>query len=59
MQLPQKGKCKASQASTQNQKRQKRVVVNSSHVQAEVAAPAVPTQTTRLGRTTKVPSKYK
>jgi hypothetical protein len=57
--LSQKGKRKASQAFTQNQKRQKRVVVNSSHVQAEVAAPAVPTQTTRLGRTTKVPSKYK
>jgi hypothetical protein len=57
--LSQKGKRKASQASTQNQKRQKRVVVDSSHVQAKVAAPAVPTQTTRLGRTTKVPIKYK
>jgi hypothetical protein len=59
IQLSQKGKRKASQSPTQKQKRQKRVVVDSSHVQADVAAPPVPTQTTRLGRTTKVPSKYK
>jgi hypothetical protein len=59
IQLSQKGKRKASQGSTQKQKRQKRVVVDSSHVQAKVAAPAVPTRTTRHGRTTKLPSKYK
>jgi chromosome segregation and condensation protein ScpB len=59
IQLSQTGKRKTSQASTQKQKRQKRVVVNSSHVQAQVAVLAVPAQTTRLGRTTKVPSKYK
>jgi flagellar biosynthesis GTPase FlhF len=59
IQLSKKGKRKASQGSSQKQKRQKRVVVDSSHVQAQVAAPAIPTQTTRHGRTTKVPSKYK
>jgi len=59
IQQPQNGKRKASQTSTQKQKRQKRGVVDLSHVQGEVPAPAVPTQTTRHGRTTKLPSKYK
>jgi hypothetical protein len=59
IQLSQKGKRKASQVSSQKQKRQKRVVDESSHVQAGRAAPAVPTRTTRNGRTTKVPHKYK
>lgn len=58
-QQPQNGKRKALQPSTQKQKRQKRGVVDLSHVQGEVPAPAVPTQTTRHGRTTKLPSKYK
>ncbi|KAI1507609.1 Dimer-Tnp-hAT dimerization containing protein [Pyrenophora tritici-repentis] len=59
IQLSQKGKRKASQSSSQEQKRQKRSVVVPSHVEAEVAAPAVPTRTTRHGRTTKLPGKYK
>jgi hypothetical protein len=59
IQQPQNGKRKASQTSTQKQKRQKRGVVDLSRVQGKVAAPAVPTRTTRQGRTTKVPSKYK
>jgi hypothetical protein len=59
IQLSQNGKCKVSQGSSQKQKRQKRVVVDSSHVQAQVAKPAIPTQTTRHGRTTKVPHKFR
>jgi hypothetical protein len=59
IQQPQNGKRKAPQTSTQKQKRQKRGVVDPSRVQGEVAAPAVPTRTTRHGRTTKLPSKYK
>ena len=59
IQLPQKGKRKALQASTQKQKRQKHVVVDSSHVQGGGAAPAVPTRITRYGRKTQVLSKYK
>ena len=59
IQLSQKGKRKASQPSSLPKKRQKRVVVESSHVQVGRAAPAVPTRTTRNGRTTKVPHKYK
>lgn len=57
--LSQKSKRKASQASTQKQKRQKRVGDDISRVQAQEAAPAVSSQTTRLGRTIKVPAKYK
>jgi len=47
IQPSQKGKRKTSQSSTQKQKRQKRVVVESSHVEAEVAALAISTRTTR------------
>jgi hypothetical protein len=47
IQQPQNGKRKASQTSTQKQKRQKRGVVDLSRVQGKVAAPAVPTRTTR------------
>jgi exonuclease VII large subunit len=57
--LSQKGKRKASQVSTQKQKRQKRVVIYSSHVQGAKAALAIPTRITRLDRKTQVPSKYK
>ncbi|KAI1517300.1 DDE-1 domain containing protein [Pyrenophora tritici-repentis] len=59
IQLSQKGKRKASQASKLPRKRQKRAVVVPSHVQAEEAASAAPARTTRLGRKTKLPSKYK
>jgi type IV secretory pathway VirB10-like protein len=59
IQLSQKGNSKASQSSTQKQKRQKRVVVDASCVQPEVAAPAAPLVTTRRGRNVKLPSKYK
>ncbi|KAF7573743.1 hypothetical protein PtrM4_086480 [Pyrenophora tritici-repentis] len=59
IQLSQKGKRKASQASKLPRKRQKRAVVVPSHVQAEEAASAAPARTTRLGRKTKLSSKYK
>ncbi|KAI1663365.1 hypothetical protein L13192_12570 [Pyrenophora tritici-repentis] len=59
IQQPQNGKRKASQSSTQKQKRQKGVGDGAPRVQAEVATSIIPTQTTRQGRTTKVPSKYK
>ncbi|KAI1670085.1 Pogo transposable element [Pyrenophora tritici-repentis] len=59
IQLSQSGKRKASQAHKPPKKRQKGGGNGARRVQAEVAAPIVPTQTTRQGRTTKVPSKYK
>ncbi|RYN73555.1 hypothetical protein AA0120_g12603 [Alternaria tenuissima] len=59
IQQSQNGKRKTSQSSSQKQKRQKGVGDAARRVQAEMAAPVVPTQTTRQGRTTKVPSKYK
>jgi hypothetical protein len=59
IQLSQKGKRKASQSSTQKQKRQRRVVVEPSHVQVEEAAPTAPTVTTGHGRNVRLPSKFK
>ncbi|KAF2843879.1 hypothetical protein T440DRAFT_503179 [Plenodomus tracheiphilus IPT5] len=54
VQLSQKGSCKASQAFTQNQKRQKRAVIDSSHVQAKVATSSDPAPSAHLGRNVKL-----
>jgi N-acetylmuramoyl-L-alanine amidase len=59
IQPSQKGKRKASKPSKTPRKRQKRVVVDPSHVQDGGGTAAISTQTTRHGRTTKVPSKFK
>jgi hypothetical protein len=57
--LSQKGKDKDSQPSKTPRKRQKRVVVDPSHIQGGGGAAAISTQTTRHGRNVKLPSKFK
>jgi hypothetical protein len=59
IQLSQIGKCKASKPIKPPRKRQKRVVVDSSHVLGGGAAPAVPTRITCYGRKTQLLSRYK
>ncbi|KAF1973682.1 hypothetical protein BU23DRAFT_463929, partial [Bimuria novae-zelandiae CBS 107.79] len=58
LQSAQKGKRKASQPSTQSNKRQKRVVDAVVTADALGAASAAPTKTTRRGRNVKLPSRY-
>jgi hypothetical protein len=58
-QLPQKGKRKTSQASSQTKKRQKRVVAAAVVAESSGGASASPPTITRYGRNVKLPDRYK
>lgn len=59
LQLPQKGKRKASRPPTQNNKRQKREVAAVGGAKAAEVSAAPPTVTTSRGRSVNLPSKYR
>ena len=59
LQLPQKGKRKASRPPIQSKKRQKRVVAAVGGAKAAEVSAAPPTVTTSRGRSVNLPSKYR
>ncbi|KAI1508829.1 hypothetical protein Ptr86124_012128 [Pyrenophora tritici-repentis] len=59
IQLPQKGKRRASAATSSNNKRQKRVEAARAGAQVQEEPPAPPSKLTSRGRNVNLPSKYR